>query len=147
MTETKIVPIDQRDNRENAKANRDRQIVFNAGRKILDKLSAVGKGKSKEAKQIEEATSYITLQQYPAAVRVLIDVLQLMRAKYQKKHAHLAVCVNDLIADVYFLQKEYRKALEIYTDILELSDESVKPAKFRAVQKKRSYNNSANFVE
>lgn len=138
MTGTKIVPIDQRDNCENAKANRDRQIVLNAGRKINDKLSAVGKGNSNEAKQIEEASSYITLQQYPAAIRILIDVLQLMRAKYQKKHAHLAVCVNDMIADVYFLQKDYRKALEIYTDILELSDESVKPAKLRAVQKKEA---------
>lgn len=44
----------------------------------------------------------------------------------------------DLITDLYFLQKEYRKSLEVYTEILTLRDQSVKPTKFRAVQKKEA---------
>jgi len=105
---------------EEAERARDQKVVLKNGEKIIDQLAHVGKGKTDEREQIDVAIRHIASRNYPAAVNILNEVLQHMRSKYHEKHAKIAICVYDLIADLYFLQKEYEKALKIYSDILDL---------------------------
>jgi len=122
---------------EEAERDRDQKIVVKNGNAIIDQLARVGKGKTNERKQIDVAIDHMASRDYSVAVNILNGVLKHMRSKYHQKDAKIAICVYDLIADLYFLQKKYEKALNIYSDILDL-DKKVAPAKFRAVQKKEA---------